>query len=346
VNFSDVDARAKHYFSLYQKLLRYNMDVDKIYDLVALRIIVPDVKACYHALGVVHKIWPPLTGRIKDYIAYPKQNGYRSLHTTVFCQEKQMVEIQIKTPAMHKEAEFGAASHLSYKTKIPEKAYRHQFYWMDTLRKWRDEIKDPEKIKMYLTNEMFKDRIFALTPKKEIIDLPKGSTIIDFAYAVHSEIGDHCEGAKVNGKMVSLNTEVKTGDVIEIITSKAKVPSSDWLRVVKTQKARSKIRSFLEKAYGISLAKPGKVIKQGVSRFAKILPRKIKKKQPGVEIAGQTGIAFRLSKCCKPQENDEIVAFVTKGEGASLHKAQCKNLKGLQEKWPERIVPAVWKNFL
>ncbi len=337
-----ISARAKHSFSLYQKLLKYNMDFDKIYDLIAFRVILQDVESCYQALGIIHNTWSPLYGRIKDYISSPKPNGYRSLHTTVQCPICQdPIEIQIKTLKMNQEAAYGAAAHFSYKEKLPEKTYQHQFYWLDQLRKWQAEIKDPQKISEHLQTDLFKDSIFTLTPKMEVIDLPKGSTPIDFAYAVHSEIGEHCVGAKVNNKMVSLKQSLKTGDQVEIITAKDKKPTSDWLRVARTQKARSKIRNFLEKAYGLSLAKPGRVIKEKASLITKIIPRRTKKESK-ILIGGQAGIAVKMAKCCQPKQGENIIAFVTKGEGASVHKTNCSNLAVLQQKQPQRIVEASW----
>lgn len=345
------------------------MDIEKIYDLVALRIIVPDITTCYRVLGAIHKTWSPLQGRIKDYISSPKSNGYRSLHTTVFCEQKKIVEFQVKTQRMHQEAEYGAAAHLGYKEKNPQKGYKYQFYWLDRLRKWREEIKDLKKISEYLQTELFNNRIFILTPEGDVINLPKGSTPVDLAYAVHTEIGDRCQGAKVNGKIAPLNRTLKNSETVEIITDKNKTPSSDWLRFVKTDKARSKIKSFLQKAYGISpqKAKKPSVLQEKVSFLRKILPSK-KKKEPqvypvrskttkssavpptaertsdGVSIAGETGISIKFSRCCSPNPKDQIKAFITKGEGASLHKIDCKNLKELEQKWPQRIVTANWSS--
>ncbi|MCD6500899.1 bifunctional (p)ppGpp synthetase/guanosine-3',5'-bis(diphosphate) 3'-pyrophosphohydrolase [bacterium] len=344
ITILDIHARAKHYFSLYQKLLRHGMNIEKIYDLVALRIIVPDIENCYRALGRIHNTWPSLPGRIKDYISSPKPNGYRSLHTTVRCPENEIVEIQIKTPEMHREAEYGAAAHLGYKEKLPKKTYKHQFYWLDKLRKWREDFKDSEKISEYLKSELFRDRVFILTPKGDVFDLPKGATAVDFAYAVHSEIGDHCIGAKVNGKLVPLNQVLETGQRVEILTNKNKTPSSDWLRFIKTAKARSKIKNFLEAAYGISPEKPKRTfLREKVSVIKKILPIK-RKREPQVLVGGESGISVKLSKCCNPKPGDQISAFITKGEGASLHKIDCENLKYLQQKWPQKIIKATWSS--
>lgn len=339
IDVLDVQARVKHYFSLYQKLLRHDMDIEKIYDLVALRVIVPDIETCYKALGTIHQNWRPLPGRIKDYISSPKQNGYRSLHTTVVCCEcSKNLEIQIKTKEMHQEAEHGAAAHLSYK----EGASPNQFYWLEQIRKWQSEIKDVAEITGYLKSELFKDHIFVFTPRGDVINLPKGATPVDFAYAVHSEIGEHCREAKVNGKMVHLKQSLESGQTIEILTDKNKSPSADWLRFVKIEKARSKIRNFLEKAHGIPLAKPEKKsFLKKVSLIKRIIPA-LRKKEPQVLIGGEAGIAVKFSHCCSPKPGERISGFVTKGEGASIHKASCQNLKYLKQKWPQRIMKATW----
>ncbi len=347
IEFLEICSRAKHYFSLYLKLLRYDMNLEKIYDLVALRVVVPNIESCYQALGTIHKIWNPMYGRIKDYISSPKPNGYRALHTTVIFGQNRVAEFQIKTPEMHKEAEFGAAAHLRYK-ETARKETRAQppksnFYWMDQVRQWQSEIKDTQKIAEYLQFDLFKDQVFVFTPKGDIINLPKGSTALDFAFEVHSEIGEHCEGAKINGQMTKIDQQLKTGDKIEILTSKNQTPSEKWLRFVKTRKARMKIKSFLEKAYGLTTKRAQVIsaITEKVSLLRKILP--LAKKGPQIQIAGTTGVAFKLSKCCNPNFNDTISAFITQGEGASVHKADCPNLTELSQKWPEKIMQAKWK---
>lgn len=338
-----IQARAKHYFSLYQKLLRHNMDIEKIYDLVALRIIVPDIEACYQALGAVHKRWEALPGRIKDYISSPKNNGYRALHTSVIGEQGKFIEFQIKTMEMHQEAEYGAVAHLSYKAKnIKEKTYHNQFYWLDQIRKWQEEIKEPGKIAEYVKSELFKDRIFVFTPKRDVVNLPKDATPIDFAYAIHSQVGEHCESAIVDGKIAPFNQSLATGQTIEIITSKGKSPSLDWLKIVKSHQAKNKIKNFLEKAYGLSLkeVKKQRSKEKRDSLLEKILPRR--KKEPKILVGGQSGIMTHLGKCCSPKLGDALAAFITQGEGASVHQADCPNLKELSEKWPERVLPAAW----
>ncbi|MGC8775787.1 MAG: bifunctional (p)ppGpp synthetase/guanosine-3',5'-bis(diphosphate) 3'-pyrophosphohydrolase [Minisyncoccia bacterium] len=251
----NLDFRAKRWSSLYKKLLKYDMDIEKIYDLVALRIIVPEVSDCYAALGVVHDLWPPLPGRIKDYIAMPKPNGYRSLHTTVFGPEDKKIEIQIRTEQMHEENEFGIAAHWIYKhqkygSKINLKNLKSELEWIKKINTWQKEKEDlnidSDDFLKYLKIDFFKDRIFVLTPKGDVLDLPEGSTPIDFAYHIHSEVGNSCIGAKVNDKIVPLDYKLKSGDVVEILTQKNKKPSEDWLKFVRTSIARDHIKSALK----------------------------------------------------------------------------------------------------
>ncbi len=250
-----VDSRAKRYSSLYKKLLRYNMDVNNIYDLMALRIAVKNVEECYATLGVVHNLWPPLPGRIKDYIALPKPNGYRSLHTTVFCLDNKITEIQIRTPEMHNEAENGIAAHWAYTqtrgskqylNKRPVFADKKELVWIGQLRAWQRDFSDPDEFMDSLKIDFFKDRIFAITPKGEVIDLPLGATPVDFAYHVHSEIGDCCSGARVNGKIMPLDHVLSSGDIVDIIVQKNKKPSESWLTFAKTGMAKHKIRAALK----------------------------------------------------------------------------------------------------
>lgn len=249
-----IDARAKHYASLYKKLLRYDMDISKIYDLVALRIIVKNIEDCYGSLGIIHKLWPPLPGRIKDYIAMPKPNGYRSLHTTVFSLGN-TVEIQIRTQEMHNEAENGIAAHWVYEQSKGTKSYserkavvaqKKELLWVEQLRSWQKEFSNPDEFLQSLKIDFLKDRIFAITPKGEVIDLPAGATPVDFAYQIHSEIGNSCSGARVNGKITPLEYQLRSGDIVEIITQKNKKPSESWLAFVKTSMAKSHIKSALK----------------------------------------------------------------------------------------------------
>ena len=262
----NIDSRAKRYTSLYKKLLRYDMDVDKIHDLVALRIVVKSVGDCYAALGVIHNMWPPLPNRIKDYIALPKPNGYRSLHTAVFCIDNKITEIQIRTEEMHEEAETGIAAHWIYEQVKNLKDYlerksptadKKDLYWVQQLRNWQKEFTNPEEFLESLKIDFFKDRIFVITPKGEVIDLPAGVTPVDFAYQIHTQIGNACVGARVNGKIMPLDHELKSGDIVEILTQKNKKPSDSWLAFIKTSHARNHIRAALKtKTEGFSAKEP------------------------------------------------------------------------------------------
>ncbi len=250
-----IDSRAKRYSSLYKKLLRYDMDIDKIYDLVALRIVVKNIEDCYAALGIVHNLWPPLPNRIKDYIALPKPNGYRSIHTTVFCLDNRITEVQIRTQEMHDEAEIGIAAHWAYEQAKQSKAYlekkaisadKKELQWVQQLRNWQKEFNTPEEFIESLKIDFFKDRIFVITPQGEVIDLPAGATPIDFAYQIHTDVGNACTGAKVNGKITALDHKLHSGDIVEVLTQKNKKPSESWLEFVKTANARNHIKAALK----------------------------------------------------------------------------------------------------
>ncbi|MEK7566549.1 MAG: RelA/SpoT family protein [Patescibacteria group bacterium] len=248
----EIAARAKHYYSTWRKLLRYDMNWEKILDLVALRIIVANVEDCYAVLGAIHKLWRPMPGRIKDYIALPKPNGYQSLHTTVFCLDGQPTEFQIRTENMHREAEYGIAAHWFWdetgKSKTGAEFVGQKFSWVKQLQSWQKEFGKGESSEEFLESlkiDFFRDRIFVLTPKGDVVDLPEGSTPIDFAYHIHSEIGSRAFGAKINSKMSPLSAKLASGDVVEIITKKNKKPSSEWLNFVKTSQARNKIKHAL-----------------------------------------------------------------------------------------------------
>ncbi|PIS05127.1 MAG: hypothetical protein COT81_02795 [Candidatus Buchananbacteria bacterium CG10_big_fil_rev_8_21_14_0_10_42_9] len=252
----EVTGRKKRLYSLYRKLMRphYNRDISKIYDIVAIRIIVPSVADCYQTLGIIHKLWKPLPGRIKDYIAQPKPNGYRSLHTTVFSLHGRIAEFQIRTEEMHAQAEFGIAANWHYQEvgKIwklirPNQQGYHipkKLKWVEEIVKWQKEIQDNSQFLRTIKLDAFSDRIFVFTPKGDVVDLPDEATVIDFAYMIHSDIGNHCVGALVNDQMKSVDTRLENGDVVKIITDKnRKAPSRDWLKFVKTSSAREKIRA-------------------------------------------------------------------------------------------------------
>lgn len=252
VKYLDISGRAKHLYSLYQKLLRpkYNRDLSKIYDLVALRIVTKNLEDCYTILGVIHSKYRPLPGRIKDYIAFPKPNGYRSIHTTVFGPAGHILEIQIRTQEMHEEAEYGIAAHWAYVEKGKPKSgfqpHPEQLEWVSQLRDWQKEIgSDSKEFIESLKIDFFKNRIFVFTPKGDVKDLPEGGTTLDFAFLVHTGLGLHASGAKINGKIAKLSDELENGDVVEILKAKEPKVSRDWLRFVRTSNARGKIRSWL-----------------------------------------------------------------------------------------------------
>jgi guanosine-3',5'-bis(diphosphate) 3'-pyrophosphohydrolase len=248
-----IDSRIKHLYSLYRKLQKYQMDIDRIYDMVALRVRVHTVADCYQVLGLVHMLWKPIPGRIKDYIALPKPNGYQSLHTTVVT-ELGIIEIQIRTFEMNQEAEMGVASHFLYKeNKFDKNAVptNKQLGWLDELRELQGVVSNPSRFLEQLNHDLFKNRIFVFTPKGDVIDLPEDASPIDFSYAIHSEIGHKTSAARVNGKMVTLGAKLKNGDIVEIITSKSAKPSTKWLDYAKTTMARRKIRAYVTEHGGL-----------------------------------------------------------------------------------------------
>ena len=336
----DINYRAKSYWSTYLKLTKHDMDFDKIHDLIALRVIVKDIKDCYKTLGIIHKYCKPISEEIDDYIAKPKPNGYRSLHTTVFCEENEITEIQIRTEEMQKEAEYGVYAHWSYKEKIDLQKEGEKF-------KWTKEI--PEFLKTFKI-DFFSNKTFTFTPKGDVIVLSKGSTPVDFAYAVHSDIGNHCEFAKVRGKIIPLSHILENGDVVEIITNKNKKPSKDWLRFVKTSLAKSQIKKTVaqdEPSFAFAIPT---FIKKKIFEFTeKVQKRKeekiqIKKERPReIYLAGQKGIMVNKAKCCNPQPGNEAMAYLTRHRAAVLHKTSCENFQKLAKKFPDKVIDALWK---
>ncbi len=320
----DMNSRAKHYYSLYQKVLRKELEMDKIFDLVAMRIIVPDIKSCYEALGIIHKFYKPLPGLIKDYIALPKPNGYQSLHTTIFCEKGRVVEIQIRTENMHEYAENGIAAHWAYsesgKKKNVVATNAKEVQWVAQLKNFLKEATPGEGLSN-LKIDFFKHRIFALTPKGEVKDLPDGATPIDFAYAIHTDLGHMTRRAKINGKIVPLHHELKNGDVVEIIKGKDKKPSFDWLKIVKTAEARKKIKSFF-KENEENVPEP-ETPKAKLVKKIEITPQKAG--EPIIQ--GQKGLLYKLAKCCNPTPEHKIKGYLTVNRGVSIHTATCSNIK-------------------
>ena len=249
MKFVEIDYRLKHKYSLYKKLLKYDMDINKIYDVVALRVVVDTVEDCYRVLGLAHSIWNPLPGRIKDYIAVPKPNGYRSIHTTIFTGLGGVAEIQIRTREMHAEAAYGIAAHFAYKEQGGKKVKidKDKFKWIEELKELNYSPDDPKRFIDHLKMDFFNNRIFVFTPKGDVIDMPEDSCPIDFAYSIHSDLGEHIFGAKINGKMSPLFSKLKNGDIVEVTTKKDSKPSEKWLEYVKTSIAKKHIKSYLEK---------------------------------------------------------------------------------------------------
>ncbi len=335
VTFLDIHSRPKSYWSTYQKLERHNMNFEKLHDLVAIRLVVKDVATCYKALGVIHERFTPISGQIQDYIAKPKENGYKSLHTTVLLEPDKISEIQIKTEEMHKEAEHGICAHWAYKEKLNLAKDSQTLAWSKEV---------PEFFKTFKI-DFFENQVFAFTPKGDIISLPKGATPVDFAYAVHSDIGNHCESAKIRGKIVPLSQELINGDVVEIITNKKRQPSYDWLKFVKTGFARSHVKKLTAVIINPILSVPSLISSKifGAAKKPAIVSQSTKFKKVDVYLAGQKGFAVTTAKCCQPKPGDASFAYLTKYRAAVLHKTSCINLQKLAKKFPEKTINATWE---
>ena len=347
----EVHSRAKRYFSLYKKLQRYDMDLNKIYDLVAVRIIVKNIDDCYAAMGVIHKLWRPMPGRIKDYIALPKPNSYRSLHTTVFCPGGKITEFQIRTLQMHKEAEYGIAAHWYYSEQKGLKAYIKKFFarpperelrLIQDLQKWQNEFPvDSSDFFQFLKINLFENRIFVFTPKGDVFDLPEGATPLDFAYHIHTSIGHRCAGAKADDRLVALDYSLKNGQLVEIQTKKEEKPSQDWLRIVKTNLAKTKINEWFKKHKGIEeppkIAAPKTISQRIKEKILLARPAQL----PIIEVRGDAKIMNFPAKCCNPGPGDEIAGYITLNRGVAVHKTDCANLKRIKN--TAKIVPVNWK---
>lgn len=408
-----VTGRPKHYYSVYQKMNVRGADLTDIYDLVGVRILVESVRDCYAVLGVIHSHWSPLPGRFKDYIAMPKLSMYQSLHTTVMGPQGKPVEFQIRTHEMHRAAEYGIAAHWRYKQQsVGGKQGPDDFLWLRQLLDWQRETEDPDEFMDSLRYELASSEVYVFTPKGDVLALPSGSTPVDFAYAVHTEVGNRCVGARVNGKLVPLESALSNGDVIEIFTSKAESagPSRDWLSFVQSPRAKSKIKAWFTKERREEAVETGKdailraIRKQGLplqrlmttSALTAIadefrLPdvtalynavgegqigaptvvsklvalhggvegatediaetftpsrsgargKSRPKGDPGVVVKGADDVWVRLSKCCTPVPGDDILGFVTRGQGVSVHRKDCVNAAQLLEQ-QDRIVDVEW----
>ncbi len=320
-----VSGRAKYFYSIYQKMIKKHKTIDEMHDLIALRIIVNTIPECYAALLLIQKMYDPLKNRLKDYIKNPKANGYQSLHIDVMTHEQKVLEIQIRTVEMHHQAEEGIAAHWRYKETERDKEFDRKLSWLKQILDWKQHAKGKEFVDD-LKIDIFKNEIIALTPKGDPIILPDGSTPVDFAYAVHTLVGNQCSKAEVNGKMVPLDYILKSGDVVKIITQKNMSPNRAWLSFVKTSKAKSKIKNILE----MHIDKDPKYLRGLERRDINLLNF--------IEYTGKR--PMKLSKCCNPQYLDPIVAFYTKDDTLTIHKSNCPNIANFDASKKENVL---WK---
>jgi GTP pyrophosphokinase len=408
---AEVTGRPKHYYSVYQKMIARNVSFDDIYDLVGIRVLVDSLRDCYAVLGIVHARWSPVPGRFKDYVAMPKFNMYQSLHTTVIGPEGKPVELQIRTWGMHKRAEYGVAAHWKYKEELAGGSGTGDMAWLRQLVDWQRETEDPAEFLDSLRFDLGSAEVYVFTPRGEVIPLPQGATPVDFAYAIHTEVGHRTIGARVNGRLVALESPLNNGDTVEIFTSKAPdaSPSQDWLGFVKSARARNKIRHWFSKERREAAAEAGKTaiarmmrkqnlplqrlatadalnaiaselkyadlsalyaaVGEGHISAQSVVEKLIKsvggidgaqedlaeatvvtraprpatpEGDAGVVVEGAADVWARLSKCCTPVPGDQITGFVTRGNGVSVHRADCTNLMHLLESQPERLVNVRW----
>ncbi|GBF41603.1 GTP pyrophosphokinase [Leptospira ellinghausenii] len=363
-----IDGRAKHFYSIYRKMVTKEKSFSEIFDLRAVRIIANEIKDCYGVLGIVHTLWTPIPGRFKDYIATPKTNLYQSLHTTVFGPDGRPMEVQIRTKEMNAIAENGVAAHWAYKESTNlsrssvilqngvENAFRMK--WLEILKSWQDPSLDSKEFMEELQYDLHEDEVFVFTPKGEIIEMPKGATVLDYAFRIHTDVGLHARGGKVNGRMVTLRTELKSGDQVEIITEKNSKPSPIWLRIVKTSGARQKLRAYFRKLQEDSQKETiGSVLEASNPSFDENTIKEIKKvkikkptkpnqnqeesKEFGISVAGWNDVPVRVASCCTPIPGDEIIGFITRGRGVSVHKKDCSTATK-QLEWMKTI-PVRWE---
>lgn len=344
---AEVSGRPKNLYGIYRKMIRDGKEFEEIYDIIALRIIVDDIPTCYQVLGIVNNHYTFVPGRIKDYIALPKPNMYQSLHTTVITKSGEPFEIQIRTWEMHRHDEVGIAAHWKYKEgKNLDRDYETKINWLRQILDWQKEIRSSKEFVERVKVDLFSEEVLVFTPKGDVIELPQGATPVDFAFRVHTDIGYQCVGARVNGVMVPLSTELKTGDRVEIITSKtSKGPKRDWLKFVKSASARSRIKAFLRKQYEEKKAAEVQLLKE--ETIEKPVIRKPQVRREPEEffpvVSGVRGVKISIAKCCEPHPPEEIVGYVTRGRGIKIHSKTCKNLGEIIERGG-KILPAIWTN--
>ncbi len=393
----EISGRPKHIYSIYKKMAQKGKPFDLVRDVRAVRLLVPDIPSCYAALGVIHTHWRPIPGEFDDYIAAPKDNFYQSLHTAVIYDDKRPVEVQIRTADMHQNAEYGIASHWRYKEggHSSDKNYEDRINWLRNMMDWRADVNDAREFVEGMKTDVFQDRVYVFTPRGDIFDLSAGSTPIDFAYHIHTDIGHRCRGARINGKLVPLHQELKTGDQVEILTAKRGGPSRDWLNpnlgLVKTQRARSKIRFWFKKQEDEqNLAQGRSTLERELQRLGipeinfETMARDLGFKTPDelfialgcgdtsisrvirqfsereestdvlavgsqikestttnvIEVVGLKGLLSQIARCCNPTPGDQIVGYVTRGRGATIHRQDCPNI--LRRKDTERLLQVSW----
>ncbi|TGK55209.1 bifunctional (p)ppGpp synthetase/guanosine-3',5'-bis(diphosphate) 3'-pyrophosphohydrolase [Leptospira wolffii] len=355
-----VEGRAKHFFSIYRKMKTKEKTFDEIFDLRAIRIITDEIKDCYGVLGIVHTLWSPVPGRFKDYIATPKTNMYQSLHTTVIGPDGKPLEVQIRTSEMNAIAEYGIAAHWVYKEGKTHANERHlTVKWLEVLQSWQDSALDPKEFLEELKYDLHEDEVFVFTPKGEIIQLPKGATVLDFAFRIHTDVGLHCKGAKINGRMIPLRTELRSGDQVEVVVDKRSKPSPIWLRIVKTPSARQKLRAYFRKLreethrdleqgaeHAGELTLNAEVLeelkKKPSEKAAKHVQHQGQAAEGRILVAGLRDIPVRLSGCCSPLPGDQIIGFVTRGRGVSIHKKNCAVALKQREEEQLRQISVDW----
>ena len=358
----EITGRVKHAYSIYQKIKKRKKEIDEIYDILGIRVICQTTVECYTILGIIHSTWIPIEGRFKDYIAMPKANNYQSLHTTVLGPQNRHLEIQIRTQEMHKTAEEGVAAHWAYKAASGSesgtwKAVDSINYQkiIKKIKSWSKEIQESEDFMDEIKNELLKDSIVVFTPQGHVIELPVGSTALDFAYKVHTEIGNHCSGARADGSIIPLNKPLGNTQIVEIMTSPNAHPNQQWLDYAQTTSAKKKIRAWLNKnaASNIPIAQEAAPEKKkpqtpmestrAIIPLMQGLKFTSNDKKGSVVIGDNSNILFDFAKCCNPVHGDKIVAYITRGRGYVIHRADCPNLKNMSEA-DERIVPVEWDN--
>ncbi len=358
----EITGRVKHAYSIYQKIKKRKKEIDEIYDILGIRVICQTTVECYTILGVIHSMWIPIEGRFKDYIAMPKANNYQSLHTTVLGPQNRHLEIQIRTQEMHKTAEEGVAAHWAYKAASGSESGTWKtvdsINYQKIIRKiktWSKEIAQSEDFMDEIKNELLKDSIVVFTPQGHVIELPVGSTALDFAYKVHTEIGNHCSGARADGSIIPLNRALGNTQIVEIMTSPSAHPNQQWLEYAQTTSAKKKIRAWLNKnaSSNIPLAQPQKktapqppqnpAMENAKKRIPTLQGLKFTshEKKGTVIIGENSNILFDFAKCCNPVHGDDIVAYITRGRGYVIHRRDCPNLANMPEA-DERIVPVEW----